>query len=408
MLPSQAAHHPDEVNSGAVCPAGGVPAARSADRRGERGAVIVHVAVAMMGLLAFSALTIDLGTVWVTRSQAQNAVDAAALAGVISLAESPDPDIAIAAARAVGQKHTIWGEAVGADLTVAVGACPAGAPAITGECLNVAIQRGGGGAGSPLPVFFSRIFGAAPTIMRASASAKVMSGNTSGCVRPLAIMDAWQPAAGTWNFTDRFAPPDTYRAPSASDPGTGHTSALLGARLYLGRGEVRWPVPPAGYEYFNLDVPRAGAEGGDPNQRYLDNMASCNAMAVGIGERVPYWDAGHEETTTSAQALISSDSGAYWDGTAIRGSTFQVSPRILTIALVDPQEYVNQQTLPIGSRRYVIRNMIGFFLEQADYNAPGIDYGLVGVVVRTGGTFNSAADNVAPESSFLKSVALVR
>ena len=63
----------------------GVRAGR-ARRPGERGAVLVHAAVAMTGLLAFSALTIDLGTVWVARGQAQNAVDAAALAGGISFA----------------------------------------------------------------------------------------------------------------------------------------------------------------------------------------------------------------------------------------------------------------------------------------------------------------------------------
>ena len=48
---------------------------------GERGAVLVHVAVAMLALIAFSALAIDYGALLVSRSQAQNAADAAALAG---------------------------------------------------------------------------------------------------------------------------------------------------------------------------------------------------------------------------------------------------------------------------------------------------------------------------------------
>ena len=51
-----------------------------------RGAVLVHVAVAIIGLLAFSALTIDYGVMWMSRRQAQNAADAAALAGALSLA----------------------------------------------------------------------------------------------------------------------------------------------------------------------------------------------------------------------------------------------------------------------------------------------------------------------------------
>ena len=54
--------------------------------RDERGAVLVHVAVAFTGLLAFSALSIDLGVLWAARRQAQNAADSAALAGAVSLA----------------------------------------------------------------------------------------------------------------------------------------------------------------------------------------------------------------------------------------------------------------------------------------------------------------------------------
>ncbi len=38
----------------------------------ERGAVLIHVAVAMLGLLAFSALVIDYGIIWWRRRQAQN------------------------------------------------------------------------------------------------------------------------------------------------------------------------------------------------------------------------------------------------------------------------------------------------------------------------------------------------
>ena len=146
--------------------------------------MLVHAAVAMMGLLAFSALTIDLGTLWVARGQAQNAVDAAALAGIVSLAANPDDrSAAEAAARVVAEQHTIWGETVAPGTLTFGDTCPPGAPATTGECINVAVERGNG-IGSPLPVFFARMFGVAPTRLRASASAKVMTGNSSSCVRP--------------------------------------------------------------------------------------------------------------------------------------------------------------------------------------------------------------------------------
>ena len=56
------------------------------DLTSERGAVIVHVTIALVGLLAFSIFVVDYGVMWAARRQAQNAADAAALAGAISLA----------------------------------------------------------------------------------------------------------------------------------------------------------------------------------------------------------------------------------------------------------------------------------------------------------------------------------
>ena len=51
----------------------------------QRGAVLIHVAIAMIGLTGFSALVVDYGILWSGRRQAQNAADAAALAAATSL-----------------------------------------------------------------------------------------------------------------------------------------------------------------------------------------------------------------------------------------------------------------------------------------------------------------------------------
>ena len=59
---------------------------------GERGAITIHVSIALIALLAFSAFVIDYGSMWVSRRQAQNAADAGALAGAISLAARRRPD----------------------------------------------------------------------------------------------------------------------------------------------------------------------------------------------------------------------------------------------------------------------------------------------------------------------------
>src|SRR5262245_65939135 len=79
----------------------------------ERGAILVHVALAMLALIALSAFTIDYGAFWVARRQAQNSADAAALAGALSLAFDDPDDLprAQAAAAETGKANVVLGAA---------------------------------------------------------------------------------------------------------------------------------------------------------------------------------------------------------------------------------------------------------------------------------------------------------
>ena len=76
----------------------------------ERGAILVHVAVGMVAIIGFSVLSVDYGVLWASRRQAQNAADAGALAGAISLAFVDQTDQALArnSALAVAQQNSIW------------------------------------------------------------------------------------------------------------------------------------------------------------------------------------------------------------------------------------------------------------------------------------------------------------
>src|SRR5437762_12197199 len=53
---------------------------------GERGAILIQVAISILSLTAFSAFVVDYGVFWVARNQAQTAADAGALAGAVALA----------------------------------------------------------------------------------------------------------------------------------------------------------------------------------------------------------------------------------------------------------------------------------------------------------------------------------
>ncbi len=96
------------------------------------------------------------------------------------------------------------------------------------------------------------------------------------------------------------------------------------------------------------------------------------------------------------------DPGAAWDGTSIRGSAFTVSPRLITIAVIDPDDYA-RQVRPSGTVHATVRNLVGFFVD--DY---ADDAFLEGIIVPAAGLFDPAAPSVTDQSTFLRTVALVR
>ncbi len=63
--------------------------------RDERGVSMVVVAVALTALLGASALAIDVGAVWVARTQLQNGADAAALAAAANLIDVTGPSVTL-------------------------------------------------------------------------------------------------------------------------------------------------------------------------------------------------------------------------------------------------------------------------------------------------------------------------
>src|SRR5687767_117050 len=100
--------------------------------RSERGAVLVQVAIALVGLTAFSAFVIDYGVMWVSRRQAQNSADAGALAGAVSMGfvDMGNQALARQSAIDVASENRIWGavpDITPGDVTFPV--CPAGSPA---------------------------------------------------------------------------------------------------------------------------------------------------------------------------------------------------------------------------------------------------------------------------------------
>ena len=89
-------------------------------KRMDRGSVMVIAALAMTALLLFAALAIDVGAIWVSRTQSQNADDSAALAAAAAMIEHSGTNpttVNLAAARAEGARYAGANATVGEAVT---------------------------------------------------------------------------------------------------------------------------------------------------------------------------------------------------------------------------------------------------------------------------------------------------
>lgn len=278
----------------------------------ERGTVLVHVAVMMVGVLAFGALVLDYGVMWVARRQAQNAADAGALAAanIVAFYRSGEWALAREAAKKVAEGHKIFG--IAPTVTLGSGG-PPGNPAddisfvpcpddATGNpCVRVNVYREAGN--KPLPTFFARLFGTTTQNVRATATAEVTAGNAVRCMLPFAIVDRWAdnvegpdpdppyPNDTTigvegWTPNDHFQPGDTYiPAYSGNSSHTGWTMARDYGRQLVIQGDTTAidPVGPFLVSTWARFVYLPGSQGGGT---ITGDFESCHVDPVGIATAV--------------------------------------------------------------------------------------------------------------------------
>jgi hypothetical protein len=424
--------------------------------RSDRGAVLIQVAFAMVGLLAFCVFVIDYGVMWTGRSQVQTSADAGALAGAISLAWDNATDFAGAKtkAQAVARVNTVWGQAPDVQLTdVTFPACPPGAPGLPDTCVKVDAFRNQT-RGNPLPMYFGNLVGVTAQGVRSTATAQIVTGNSTDCLKPWAILDRWNefgpegPTPTPLSTYDKYsdgkgqdpAPEaDEYIPPSATSTGTGFT-------LPADQGR-RFAVKTAGTDissgwFREIMLPRADGHWTGGNV-YEENIETCGglpyaiatpgvACPASIGQAdAPYWatqgcfgvKAGGTTGPTKAgiDALTSRDPGASYvpgtgPGTGIVGSTFDPptkSPRVVPIGVLDIDDYLSRN--PTGSNGTVrLVNIYGFFIEgMGDVNADGSmtlnssGKAVIGRLIRMP-SLGTGASTLPASASFLVQIILVR
>ena len=363
----------------------------------ERGAVLVHVVVAMLGFLGFSALVVDFGIMWSSRRQAQNAADAAALAASISMAYDAkgDYDRARATAKTVGESHKVFGRSPSidqgsgsnADITqdISFPPCPPGLPGPTDTCVRVNVYRDA--VKDALPTFFARVFGVFSQGVKATATSQIAEGNSVECLLPFAVIDRWadnyddnkdvayfadddKTDITGWSPNDDYqptaSPADVYNAPYTNTDGTpadgvagtnGFTVASdFGKQLILKDGS------PGNYSagWANqIDLPDSTG-----SKDYNWNIKNCNESPVGIAKFSNPCTAVDEPngcvsvktglavgpTKDGVNAVVAYDSAAHWvdaDGAGgnpgtIVGGGGMGSRRIRPIVILDINHYITQ------------------------------------------------------------------
>ena len=307
---------------------------------------------------------------WVSRGQAQNAADAGALAGAISLAfDNPDRF-----RRRARRGRLPWPARTGsgarrrtsrrADVTFPP--CPPGAPGCAGHVREGGRVPQSGAGGNPLPTFFRRLVGVANQGVRATATAQVVAGDSDRL--PEAVGDSGQvagpqgqPAGHRSGREDDF---ERY-VQNGSNVGGAHSGGLsrwdlrgidgpargLPARRACGTTapipEARQPEPG--------DQSRAGISRsssirleGPGGNNYQDNIARCDPTVIGPGSELRGRRPGNMigPTNHGIRGLIAQDAGADWIaggngagrpvGGCMTAGTCGISPRLVAIAVFDP------------------------------------------------------------------------
>ena len=324
--------------------------------REEGGATLAVTAVMMAAVMSMLALAIDMGQLYVAKTEAQGVADAAALAGASAFinftpatsAVTPAHDRAMEFATMNFVRHA---QVDSSEVQIEVDP--------TLRRVWVQVERQG------LGLWFAKLFGDRIAGVKASAVAHADNASQNDCLAPLALPDWWEDANGdtdgdnipdsteTWTWGDD---PSDYYERYNDDATLNETGLGSLSRTDITRDQGRTMIIKAqnpsnnpnnqnpttiqpGWFYpvrLPLNQPGTTNQGADD---YRESFWQCRSGPVVIGDTLDLEMGNMKGPTRQAiDSLVAMDSTAYYDP-----ATHQVvspygwsSPRILTIMLFDP------------------------------------------------------------------------
>jgi len=290
----------------------------------KKGSVIVTTALALVVVVGFMALSIDVGYMVTTKNQLQAAVDAAALAGanglLISQADATTRAIHFASLNDCMSQPVVLGQS---DITFP-------------NSKQIRVQ-----GNVNVNLFFARVIGFDNALISAEAVAEIGKLVGTGDLKPWAIPDMEWPIG---------------------------TPVLIKSGELGAEGTSSGFFYPVDYPPLNRGTPEVGAQ---VYEEKIVNGAGCDVYIDDILQVEPGNQIG--PTAQGVRALIDMDPDAYWDGNNVADSAFPgfSSPRIIKVPLYDnnlaPDSGRNTVTV-VGLGAFFLmgiqgRNVQGVFLE---------------------------------------------
>jgi hypothetical protein len=360
---------------------------RAIARRNKRGVTLVVMAVMIIMTLGMSALAIDYGMIKSAKTEAQRAVDAAALAGA-SAFQISDPAVDKAAlaelrARDFARKHTVHNALItDAEITVW--------PDVTVDTVGVRWARGN------LRLWFATIFGTNTMGLSAHATAHAAESGTSTCLKPVGLPDMWNnvnnvaatQGNGTtpedvngnhvWDFVDgavdgvingvvdpgemepwTFNTGDVYDPPTSGygtdyrdDFGSGYgvKTSDYGRQVLLQTFDANKDRLVS--SYFRTWADRSDTRG-------VDSLAAAirgeRCLTASVGVQYQQGNGGKEPLQLAWEYVINQDPSAHWDdasntviGSSAGANWLTGSARVVVVGLYDPTYANSPESNPIA------------------------------------------------------------
>jgi Flp pilus assembly protein TadG len=376
-------------------------------RDDESGMSYVFIGMGMMAFLSASMLAIDVGMLMTSRNQAQNAADAAALAGATALVYDDYSDRtatgpAVTSAILAGTSNPVMGVAVSvqpSDITFPND--PTGEPNRVRANVYRTASRSNG-----VSNLIATFFKIKTTDVSATATAEASPANAMTCVKPFTVPDRWiEKQTPPWDPNDTFdmvdgsgkplANPDVYIDATQSGY-TGYNAQRDKGLVVRLKASNTTKLAPSTYQPWAIPGSSGGAD-------YRWNIANCNTTVMPFGFLMTQ-EPGNMvgPTAQGMNDLIARDPTAYWD-TATNEVVSQMhpSPRVVAIPLFDPEYFeTGKQNGKNADLKAV--NYLGFFVEDMQGNE------VVGRVTPIGGLRKGSGYGPAPQGAFPKVIRLVQ